>query len=1029
MAGGRAATRDLVVRPRLVTRLHGRWQRRVVAVVAGAGFGKTTLLTQAVEENALSPRGLDVPFGLGPGEVTLRIAAERLRDAGLVAGEPVHDPATLAEAVVEGVWSRSPLEVALVVDDLHAYDEDHPVRALVHRLARALPGNGHLVVASRPPLDLPLARDAAQDAIAVVDEDELRFRDEEMHAFAALRGIEVGELRETAGWPALAELVASAGRHGSEHFLWEEVLDHLDDDLRVTLATLVAVGGADEDLLRACLPADRPVVDLDRLAASVPMLRERSPGWFVPHRLWEPVSAPLLAPVETEEVRRRAAKALRARGDEERAVELLVAVSDWGELASIVVGACGAGHAPLTADTATRWFELLRHRDPDAPETALLEAMVTRAHDPSAETAIKPLERAIAGFCEADDVAGEVAALGQRAYLAWLHDDAEALGRVVGRVLELEAAGADEAKTLAKLAHLGLAEMSGDDEAVLAAAGQLDGDTLSDGWRAVVEWFACRALILLGRAREAVPHAAEVARLGGDAFVAARIAPLWALFYAGEPLVALERRAEVEAAPDDLARYRATVATSFAFGTAYVGRLDEAREALGEARRAVGRSRRSEPGRSLSIAEASVAVIEGDEGRAADSLRAAVDAEALASTGVERQYRMHLALVEVLVPELRPIWDEKELGPDLAHARDLAHALIAIRDAGDFDPVRTLEWREPGFVLAHLPLPWAVELAVAGHAAGVTAGTNLLQWFLEHGEGAARTALRRASEHVVEPVARAARSMLAELPVPPARPLEISVLGPLELRRGGEAVDEPDWRRERVRALLMYLVDRRSATREEVATALWPDLDSEASGRNLRTTLNYLHGVLEPERGPGEAPFVIRTEGPRLRLAAGDHARVDAWDFERLLAQAREADDTGTPSVALGHLQEAVDLWRGDYLADAPYEDWAQPRRDTLRSRFVEAAVRAGELLLAQRAYDDALDLATRAVEADEWSEPAHRLLTAVHLGRGDRAAARRSVGRCRAVLEDLGMPPEPETEMMERLVEEPELHPAERLA
>ena len=53
------AGRDLILRPRLLASLRSRFERPLTAVVAAAGFGKTTLLTQAVQENALSPVGED----------------------------------------------------------------------------------------------------------------------------------------------------------------------------------------------------------------------------------------------------------------------------------------------------------------------------------------------------------------------------------------------------------------------------------------------------------------------------------------------------------------------------------------------------------------------------------------------------------------------------------------------------------------------------------------------------------------------------------------------------------------------------------------------------------------------------------------------------------------------------------------------------------------------------------------------------------------------------------------------------------
>ena len=53
------ADRRLLLRPRLLASLRTRFERPLTAVVAAAGFGKTTLLSQALSENVLAPLGED----------------------------------------------------------------------------------------------------------------------------------------------------------------------------------------------------------------------------------------------------------------------------------------------------------------------------------------------------------------------------------------------------------------------------------------------------------------------------------------------------------------------------------------------------------------------------------------------------------------------------------------------------------------------------------------------------------------------------------------------------------------------------------------------------------------------------------------------------------------------------------------------------------------------------------------------------------------------------------------------------------
>jgi LuxR family maltose regulon positive regulatory protein len=175
--------------------------------------------------------------------------------------------------------------------------------------------------------------------------------------------------------------------------------------------------------------------------------------------------------------------------------------------------------------------------------------------------------------------------------------------------------------------------------------------------------------------------------------------------------------------------------------------------------------------------------------------------------------------------------------------------------------------------------------------------------------------------------------------------------------------------------------------------------------------------VLEPERAEGSPSYFVRADGACLRLVTGDWLSIDARRFEAAFDEAVEAESQGEPSAALDLYREGLALYRGPYLSDAGYEEWALPHRDRLAARFVSGAVRAGELVLAAGHPDEALRLAGRAVEVERWSEAAHRLTVAAHLARGDRAAARRAMQTCLRQLDDLGVPPTEDTEIVLRAV------------
>jgi DNA-binding SARP family transcriptional activator len=445
------------------------------------------------------------------------------------------------------------------------------------------------------------------------------------------------------------------------------------------------------------------------------------------------------------------------------------------------------------------------------------------------------------------------------------------------------------------------------------------------------------------------------------------------------------------------------------------GDIERAEQHMARARQHAGPSPRPSLQASMLAAEATLALASGDDARAA-ALFATQLAEHKLTEG--RQAYGHLrrvALLYVLVLETREPFEQMELGPAYEAGLALARALVASREAGDLAPAAALTPEEWAAARAFLPLGWRAELACSAVAGGQSDAEALVK---DLGP-AARPALREVADrsNAPRPLRAWARSLLDALPTVPTAPLELGLLGPTTLRRAGRPVDHPHWRRERVRALLLLLMTRGGGTREELAGALWPDLDSASALRNLRVTLSYLLAVLEPDRAEGAPSCFVRAEGAGLRLTGHEWLRVDAWEMERLLDLGAQAESLGEPSAALDRYRQAVDLYRGPYLVDAGYEEWALPHRDRLVARFVAGAVRAGELTLAAGDHGEALHLASRALEAEPWSEPAHRLAVAAHVARGDRAAARRAMHTCLRQLDELGVPPTEDTEIVFRAV------------
>jgi LuxR family transcriptional regulator, maltose regulon positive regulatory protein len=1007
--------RPLVRRSALLRRLQARWDRPITVITAGAGFGKSSLLAQALDENALAPRGDDCWLGCLAGDSEAAHLADGLATALHADPNRLREPAgagpeALGSVLADEIWQRSPRQVCLVLDDVHEVRSGSAGSALLTALVDALPGNGHLVLSARADPPVPLARLSAQGQIEHLGEDDLAFGDDELAAFAALRDTPLDSLADLGGWPALIELRTAAAGDTVDDFLAEEVLPALTESQRRAVATAAALGGADQALLDAVVG---PGTDIAALMGQLPLVTSDAHGWYTVHPVWSDRLSAELDPDDRREALRRGGLALAGR-DLHQAVELLVAAGADDELRTVLRTECRVQDLTASAEGLSHLHARLPSAVRDAPEGELVAGIAVAGSD--LERATRLLSSAAGRFAAAGDDLGLLSAVEHLALCAHWREDVDLLGTLWGYAERL--AHLPEAKGVLALGEALTADTSGEARAVLRALDTVDPTELAPYWRAPVAWLRASAQLALGfpdAARRNVELA--VASAGPGLRGALTMLLVNALTHCGRIAAANEALDQLlgELGRTGNDHIRALATTMAASRAGLAGEPDRAEWHLARARQHAGPAPRASLVAALLGAQAAVALGRGDEAEATRLLAAQLGGRKVTEGRQAYGLVRRLPLLYVLLPETREQFLAHDLGPCYQPALVLAHALVALRDDGDLTPAASLSTGAWAAAPIFLPAAWMVELATAA-AAGGQAGAEAR---VTEAGGVARPTLRRLADDADAPRALRtwARTLLDALPPQPSAPLELAVLGPTTLRRAGRAVDHPHWRRERVRALLLLLLARGGGTREELAGALWPDLDTSSALRNLRVTLSYLLTVLEPDRPDGAPSFFVRAEGQTLRLAADGWLEVDAWTVEDLLDRAGEAERVGEPSVALDLYRQAVRRYRGPYLTDAGYEEWALPHRDRLTARFAAAAVRAGELTLAAGKPDEALRLAARALETEPWSEDAHRLTVASHLARGDRAAARRAMETCLRQLDDLGVPPTEDTEIVLRAI------------
>src|SRR3954451_5278719 len=165
-------------------------------------------------------------------------------------------------------------------------------------------------------------------------------------------------------------------------------------------------------------------------------------------------------------------------------------------------------------------------------------------------------------------------------------------------------------------------------------------------------------------------------------------------------------------------------------------------------------------------------------------------------------------------------------------------------------------------------------------------------------------------------------------------PLEIRILGTLEVSRAGRPVTLGGPRQRAVLALLL-LEANRLVSMDRLAEEVWAGHPPDGWATTLQTYVFHLRRALEPDRPRGTAAAVLVTRD-RGYLLHVDRERLDSAVFEEGFTAGQAAFDAGRCAEAAQTLRRALDLWRGPVLANLA--DYAFTRPEAARLQELRLA-------------------------------------------------------------------------------------------
>lgn len=360
---------DLVRRQRLIDLLQsdlqerGVFSRKLTLIAAPAGYGKTTLASQWLEEAGIPATWLTLEASENDHTRFLAYTVAALQMIAPRIGRPVlgmlrapqRPPQEVLLTALINELAEHDSALILALDDYHAI-RSQPVHAALKFLVEHLPPNVHLAIMSREDPPLPLHRLQARRQMIGIRQADLSFGVEEARAFfRLLLGSELTPdqaarlTRRTEGWVTGLQLAALSMRHAPDRqrfidsftgsnryiidYLFEEVFEGQPEDVQLfllrtailsrfcaPLADAVTGGEGGRAIIRQLEHANFFIVPLDQ-----------SREWYRYHRLFADLLRHRLrgSSIEPNTLHARASRWYAEHGDFDAATEHALAGSHW----------------------------------------------------------------------------------------------------------------------------------------------------------------------------------------------------------------------------------------------------------------------------------------------------------------------------------------------------------------------------------------------------------------------------------------------------------------------------------------------------------------------------------------------------------------------------------------------------------------------------------------------------------------------------------------------------------------------------
>jgi len=239
--------------------------------------------------------------------------------------------------------------------------------------------------------------------------------------------------------------------------------------------------------------------------------------------------------------------------------------------------------------------------------------------------------------------------------------------------------------------------------------------------------------------------------------------------------------------------------------------------------------------------------------------------------------------------------------------------------------------------------------------------------------------------------------------------INIETLGGFSLYRGLTVMDEAEWDGHLPKLLLKAIVTHgaRRVPKDQLIEALWPEAEPRSGENNFKITLYRLRKALEPEMDNSFGSSYIHLRSGLINLDE-DLCRTDLDEFLSFYRRGEESERKGNVEAALILYNNAIDIYKGDFLPEELYTSWIDLKREELRRLYISLLNKTADIQEKRGTSRAAIDCYKKIIEIDPLSEQAYQKLMILYSNKRMKTEVIRIYKECqKALREELDTSPE----------------------